>query len=179
MCDLLYTEYGGSLPALDQIDNALCSPYQTHHLPPPPPSLPAPPPLPTPTTSPPSLGEPSIPSSPSSSVPPANSAPTPSTIALSPFSPENPFYGYPAIASASSPYVVRPVRKGLRELVHTLAVLWWRRWGRCVSTWAWAGACVFALVHFSVRRARDLRAGSMVEVIMGVVRTHMTSATRT
>ncbi|KAG6369127.1 CRAL-TRIO domain-containing protein [Boletus reticuloceps] len=115
----LPAEYGGSLPTLDQIDDALRSPYQTQHLPPLPPLSDisdASPALPFPSSS-------------SSPAPPPDSTlqRSPSTIALPPLSSRNPFFGYPAIASASSPHTIRHVQRGPRELLRTLAVLWWRR----------------------------------------------------
>ncbi|KAH0828170.1 CRAL-TRIO domain-containing protein [Lanmaoa asiatica] len=157
----LPAEYGGSLPTLDQIDDALRSEYQMNHLPPPPPVADY---LIAPPSPPRFLGE--IPISPSS--PPT--APTtsalhrpPSTIALSPFSPQNPFFGYPAIASTSSPHNVRHVQKGLRELVRTLAVLWWRRWGRWA--WVWAGVCGVVLMLVQRMRLARAREGIMSGLI--------------
>lgn len=131
-----------------------------HHLPPPPPltdppiTFLAPPQL---------LGENSL--SPPSAAPPALALQrSPSTIALPPFSPRNPFFGYPAIASATSPHTVRHVRKGLRELVRTLAVLWWRRWGRWV--WTWAGVC--AVMVTLVQRMRHARVWAGIRTGMTV-----------
>ncbi|KAG8214253.1 CRAL-TRIO domain-containing protein [Butyriboletus roseoflavus] len=160
----LPAEYGGSLPTLDQIDDALRSAYQTHHLPPPPPPFAD---LPTASPARPRpLGDISSPSTSDLPRPP-------STIALPPLSHRNPFFGYPAIASASSPHTVRHVRKGLGDLVRTLAVLWWRRWGRWVSLWTFAGgACmaVWVLVQrMRIRRARVATGTRAVEEVVKAV----------
>ncbi|KAF8554237.1 hypothetical protein OG21DRAFT_1462921 [Imleria badia] len=146
-------EYGGSLPTLDQIDDALRSPYQTHHLPPPPPL----PDLPNGSPDAPQIVgvETSLPPSPPRSA----LQRIPSTISLPPMSPGNPFFGYPAIASVSSPHTIRHVQRGPRELVRTLAVLWWRRWSR----WIWASMCAAVLV-FVLRLLRRARAGAGITI---------------
>ncbi|KAG9309241.1 CRAL-TRIO domain-containing protein [Chiua virens] len=114
--DLIHqSDYGGTLPSLGQIDDPLRSLYQTH----------LPPPQPSPVDllnatprSPRVLGEHPIspPATPSAFAPKRAS----STIALPPFSPQNPFFGYPAVASASSPHTIRHVRRGLRGIQLTL-----------------------------------------------------------
>jgi retinaldehyde-binding protein 1 len=53
----------------------------------------------------------------------------PSTISIPPRSSLNPFFGYPTIASLSRPHIVQQGRRRKRDLLLTLSVLWWRRWG--------------------------------------------------
>ncbi|KIK94101.1 hypothetical protein PAXRUDRAFT_828348 [Paxillus rubicundulus Ve08.2h10] len=115
----LPAEYGGSLPTLDQIEDALRSEYQTPRYP---------------------FAFSAAPGSVSSS---SRSTDTkvlqgpsikrcPSSVFLPPTSPLNPFFGYPVVASSSSPHTIRHVRRRKRDLVRTLAVLWWQKWGpRC------------------------------------------------
>lgn len=48
----------------------------------------------------------------------------------------NPFFGYPASVSPSS-HVPRHGRRRKRDLVRTLARLWWARWRTKVNSFAW------------------------------------------
>jgi hypothetical protein len=129
------SEYGGSLPTLDQIEDALRSEYQRTHTAPSCPSdfsaasAPASSSSSSRSTDPKVLQGPSIKRSPSSSV------------FLAPTSPLNPFFGYPVITSSSSPHTIRHVRRRRRDLVRTLAVLWWQRWG-----WGWGSRRAIGLV---------------------------------
>ncbi|KIJ60014.1 hypothetical protein HYDPIDRAFT_32594 [Hydnomerulius pinastri MD-312] len=109
----LPAEYGGSLPALDQIEDPLRSEYQRTHMSSYHPDHPATSPrsAETPTLEVPSIKRPS------------------SSVFLPPTSPSNPFFGYPVVTSSSKPHSVRHVRRRKRDLLRTLAVLWWRRWG--------------------------------------------------
>lgn len=131
----LPAEYGGSLPTLDQIEDALRSEYQRTHTAPSCPSdfsaasAPASSSSSSRSTDPKVLQGPSIKRSPSSSV------------FLAPTSPLNPFFGYPVITSSSSPHTIRHVRRRRRDLVRTLAVLWWQRWG-----WGWGSRRAIGLV---------------------------------
>ncbi|KAG0701266.1 CRAL-TRIO domain-containing protein [Suillus ampliporus] len=52
-----------------------------------------------------------------------------SSIFIPPRSSLNPFFGYPTVASLSRPHVVQQGRRRKRDLLLTLSVLWWRRWG--------------------------------------------------
>ncbi|KAI0339983.1 hypothetical protein BDW22DRAFT_1361069 [Trametopsis cervina] len=107
--DALPQEWSGTLPPLQDIDNVLRR-YTAGSPPPPTPSLPQPPPQP---------------SSPPPPQPPAQPV-------LSALSLLNPFFGYPVTSSSSSsesaPYL-RHGRRRKRDLVYTLARLWWVRWG--------------------------------------------------
>ncbi|KAF8837680.1 CRAL/TRIO domain-containing protein [Paxillus ammoniavirescens] len=134
----LPAEYGGSLPTLDQIEDALRSEYQRMHT--------APYPLDFSATSPRStdpkvLQGPSIKRSPSSSV------------FLPPTSPLNPFFGYPVVTSSSSPHTIRHVRRRKRDLMRTLAVLWWQRWGsrRAIGL---VGVCILLVLSLIAPPAR-------------------------
>lgn len=42
----------------------------------------------------------------------------------------NPFYGYPAVYDDAAAPLLRHGRRRKRDLVATLARLWWARWGR-------------------------------------------------
>lgn len=53
----------------------------------------------------------------------------PSSVSIPPRSSLNPFFGYPTVASLSRPHVVQQGRRRKRDLLLTLSVLWWRRWG--------------------------------------------------
>ncbi|KAG2148742.1 CRAL-TRIO domain-containing protein [Suillus bovinus] len=53
----------------------------------------------------------------------------PSSVSIPPRSSLNPFFGYPAVASISRPHMVHQGRRRKRDLLLTLSVLWWRRWG--------------------------------------------------
>ncbi|KAF9227013.1 CRAL/TRIO domain-containing protein [Gyrodon lividus] len=109
----LPAEYGGSLPPLDQIEDALRSEYQRMHAP----SYP----LNYPVSSPRSTDA-QVLQGPSIKRPP-------SSVFLPPTSSLNPFFGYPVVTSSSNPHTVRHVRRRKRDLLRTLAVLWWQRWG--------------------------------------------------
>ncbi|KAG2355504.1 CRAL-TRIO domain-containing protein [Suillus spraguei] len=53
----------------------------------------------------------------------------PSSVSIPPRSSLNPFFGYPTVASLSRPHMVQQGRRRKRDLLLTLSVLWWRRWG--------------------------------------------------
>ncbi|KAG2065090.1 CRAL/TRIO domain-containing protein [Suillus decipiens] len=52
-----------------------------------------------------------------------------SSVSIPPRSSLNPFFGYPTVASLSRPHMVQQGRRRKRDLLLTLSVLWWRRWG--------------------------------------------------
>ncbi|KAF9236354.1 CRAL-TRIO domain-containing protein [Melanogaster broomeanus] len=127
----LPAEYGGSLAPLDQIEDPLHFEHQIIHAPP---DLRAPSPRSTDTHAQqvPSIKRP------------------PSSVLLPPTSALNPFFGYPVVTSSSTPHIVRQVRRRKRDLLRTLAVLWWQRWGsRAISF-----VCVCAMVALIATRAR-------------------------
>lgn len=53
----------------------------------------------------------------------------PSSVTIPPRSSLNPFFGYPSVASFSRPHTVQQGRRRKRDLLLTLSVLWWKRWG--------------------------------------------------
>ncbi|KAG1736033.1 CRAL-TRIO domain-containing protein [Suillus lakei] len=53
----------------------------------------------------------------------------PSSVSIPPRSSLNPFFGYPAVASFSRPHTVQQGRRRKRDLLSTLSVLLWRKWG--------------------------------------------------
>lgn len=52
-----------------------------------------------------------------------------SSISIPPRSALNPCFGYPTVASLSRPHMVQQGRRRKRDLLLTLSVLWWKRWG--------------------------------------------------
>ncbi|KAH7924238.1 CRAL/TRIO domain-containing protein [Leucogyrophana mollusca] len=114
-------EYGGLLPVLDDLDDPL--PHLT-----------------IPQERPRKLQEPDPDGS---DVQVSTSIPrTSSSISIPPTSFLNPFYGYPVVTSSSNPHNFRYNRRRKRDLLRTLAILWWRRWGmRSI-----AALCVLAVL---------------------------------
>ncbi|KAG1725405.1 CRAL-TRIO domain-containing protein [Suillus paluster] len=70
-----------------------------------------------------------------------------SSVFIPPRSSLNPFFGYPSVASLSRPHVVKQGRRRKRDLLLTLSVLWWRRWGARVII-------LFFLIAVSLTRKR-------------------------
>ncbi|KAE9389884.1 CRAL/TRIO domain-containing protein [Gymnopus androsaceus JB14] len=67
---------------------------------------------------------------------------SPSPIYLSPTSLLNPFFGYPVSSSQGSPSLHHG-RRRKRDLIRTLAILFWLRWRRPITTCLWLAALVF------------------------------------
>jgi hypothetical protein len=55
--------------------------------------------------------------------------PQPSSVFIPPRSSLNPFFGYPTLTSVARPHTVQPGRRRKRDLLLTLSILWWKRWG--------------------------------------------------
>ncbi|KAJ8596571.1 CRAL/TRIO domain-containing protein [Rhizopogon salebrosus TDB-379] len=55
--------------------------------------------------------------------------PQPSSVFIPPRSSLNPFFGYPTLTSVARPHTVQPGRRRKRDLLMTLSILWWKRWG--------------------------------------------------
>ncbi|OAX37923.1 CRAL/TRIO domain-containing protein [Rhizopogon vinicolor AM-OR11-026] len=70
----------------------------------------------------------------------------PSSVFIPPRSSLNPFFGYPTLASISRPHMVQPGRRRKRDLLLTLSILWWKRWGTCIIT------VVYFLIAVSLTR---------------------------
>ncbi|KAJ3809028.1 CRAL-TRIO domain-containing protein [Lentinula aff. lateritia] len=62
---------------------------------------------------------------------------------ISPTSLLNPFFGYPASMARGSP-LLQHGRRRKRDLLHTLAVLFWLRWRRLITTCLWLIPLVLA-----------------------------------
>lgn len=57
---------------------------------------------------------------------------------ISPTSPQNPFFGYPTFSNSSRAIPsFQPDRRRLRDLLRTLAKMWWGRWRTHVSVLLW------------------------------------------
>ncbi|KAG1767424.1 CRAL-TRIO domain-containing protein [Suillus occidentalis] len=76
--------------------------------------------------------------------------PSPTSIPIPPRSALNPCYGYPTVASLAQPHMVHPTRRRKRDLLLTLLILWWKRWGARVFILF----CFFLAVRFTRKRAR-------------------------
>ncbi len=77
---------------------------------------------------------------------------------LSPRSRFNPFYGYPIDSSphSSAPFTLHYLRHGRRrkrDLIRTLAVLWWEKWGSRVS-WTFSLLFIFFYARWWWRQRR-------------------------
>jgi len=70
----------------------------------------------------------------------------PSSVLIPPRSFLNPFFGYHTIASVSRPHILRPTRRRKRDLLLTLSILWWKRWGTHVVI------LLYFLIAFSLRK---------------------------
>lgn len=75
----------------------------------------------------------------------------PLSVSIPPRSSLNPFFGYPTVASLSRPHIVQPGRRRKRDLLLTLSVLWWRRWGTRFII------LLYFLITFSLTRKRVRR----------------------
>lgn len=75
----------------------------------------------------------------------------PSSVSIHPRSPLNPFFGYPTVASLSRPHTVQQGRRRKRDLLLTLSVLWWRRWGKRIKI------LLYFLIAVSLTRKRVRR----------------------
>lgn len=58
----------------------------------------------------------------------------PSSVFIPPRSALNPFFGYPTLTSVSKPHMMQPGRRRKRDLLLTLLILWWKRWGARIIT---------------------------------------------
>lgn len=70
----------------------------------------------------------------------------PSSLLIPPRSSLNPFFGYPTLMSVSRPHVMRPSRRRKRDLLLTLSILWWKRWGAHITI------LLYFLIAFSLRK---------------------------
>ncbi|EMD33718.1 hypothetical protein CERSUDRAFT_117796 [Gelatoporia subvermispora B] len=135
----LPSEFGGALPALAQLGDPLRAYVPVEDLAAEQEPRPASPAAAT-------AGAPSAPTS-SSANAHARSAAT-----ISPTSSSNPFYGYPVSVRSSTP-TLRHGRRRKRDLLWTLARLWWARWGAGVRA-----GLVLVLAVLVVLCARSARA---------------------
>ncbi|KAJ3713209.1 CRAL-TRIO domain-containing protein [Lentinula raphanica] len=90
-------------------------------------------------------GTPAVMGSASPSSDPKSYTPTASIspIYLSPTSLLNPFFGYPALSSHGSPSLHHG-RRRKRDLIRTLAALYWPRWRRSLNTCLWLVVLIIA-----------------------------------
>lgn len=110
-----FTDYGGKLPRLLDLDDPLRP--NEHTL----------------------LNE-TLESLPSPSPSPASveSRPTPQLPTwISPMSFQNPFFGYPTMSHSSQRNSFEAGPRRMRDLLRTLAKLWWERWKKHVSVVLW------------------------------------------
>lgn len=75
------------------------------------------------------------------------------SISIPPRSALNPCFGYPTVASLSRPHMVQHARRRKRDLLLTLSVLWWKRWG----TRAILLFCFLLAAGLTRKRARVVR----------------------
>ena len=146
----LLSEYGGNLPRLPEVPNLLDTTQHVIQTP----SLSPSPPYPKDEDSSASLTH--LPKE--CSVDHARRRKITSSAHVSPRSQLNPFYGYPidpssyALAPLPLPYL-RHGRRRKRDLIRTLAVLWWEKWGSRVS-WTFSLLFVFFCARWWWRQRR-------------------------
>jgi|SRR6267154_1764395 len=75
-----------------------------------------------------------------------------SSLFIPPRSSLNPFFGYPTLTSLSRPHMVQQGRRRKRDLLMTLSVLWWRRWGARIITLI----CFLIAVGLARKRVRGV-----------------------
>jgi hypothetical protein len=146
ICELtpLYSriaEYGGNLAGLEELDDPL---RHNHALPN-------------------GLGQPPS----TNSITSVSSQPVPlPPIRISPTSLQNPFFGYPTLSNSTqtTPFF-QPRRRRLRDLLCTLANMWWDRWGIHVSVLLWLVLAI-AGARIWVKRGSIARLGRGVEQLV-------------
>ncbi|RDX54948.1 CRAL/TRIO domain-containing protein [Lentinus brumalis] len=134
-------DYGGSLPSLSQLEDPL-EKYTMTQLPE----------TASPTTS------PVIFPSSSAGQPPSPTQPIPRVPSISPTSHLNPYFGYPVSGGGAPTPRLRHGRQRKRDLLRTLAALWWSKWKRRVLLLI----CVLlAVVSYRLRRNTRMLRGRL------------------
>lgn len=132
----LLTDYGGGLPALSGLED----PLENFLAVLPASSRPA---------SPPALGVTSSADHQRSSTSPTSTAPIPRVPSISPTSHLNPYFGYPVSGRGAPTPRLRHGRQRKRDLLRTLAALWWSKWKHRVVLFL---CLLLAVLSYRLRR---------------------------